>query len=108
MRVVSTDDQPWFVASEVCRALDVYLRTDGTVSTYTALRKLDKEECRTLPYSEAKLVCLQELASRAYGLSLVSESGLYKLAMRSDKPQAKAFQDWVTKEVLPSIQKTGC
>ncbi len=37
----------------------------------------------------------------------VSESGLYKLIMRSDKPQAKAFQDWVAKEVLPSIRKTG-
>lgn len=39
--------------------------------------------------------------------SVISESGLYKLIMRSDKPQAKAFQDWVTKEVLPSIRKTG-
>lgn len=39
--------------------------------------------------------------------TLISESGLYKLIMRSDKPQAKAFQDWVTKEVLPSIRKTG-
>lgn len=40
-------------------------------------------------------------------MNVVSESGLYKLALRSDKPQAKAFQDWVTKEVLPSIRKTG-
>lgn len=38
---------------------------------------------------------------------VISESGLYKLVMRSDKPQAKAFQDWVTREVLPSIRKTG-
>ncbi|MEA5159953.1 BRO family protein [Cereibacter johrii] len=40
-------------------------------------------------------------------LTLISESGLYKLAGRSDKPQAAAFQDWVTREVLPSIRKTG-
>jgi len=40
-------------------------------------------------------------------LVLVSESGLYKLVMRSDKPQAKAFQDWVTKVVLPAIRKDG-
>ena len=39
--------------------------------------------------------------------NIISESGLYKLIMRSDKPQAKPFQDWVTKEVLPSIRKTG-
>lgn len=32
---------------------------------------------------------------------LISESGLYKLVLRSDKPEAKPFQDWVTKEVLP-------
>jgi prophage antirepressor-like protein len=38
---------------------------------------------------------------------LVSKSGLYKLIMRSDKPQARAFQDWVTRVVLPAIRKTG-
>ncbi len=37
----------------------------------------------------------------------VSESGLYKLIMRPEKPDAVAFQNWVTKEVLPSIRKTG-
>lgn len=39
--------------------------------------------------------------------TLISESGLYKLIMRSKKPEAKDFQNWVTKEVLPSIRKTG-
>jgi prophage antirepressor-like protein len=38
---------------------------------------------------------------------LVSEAGLYKLVMRSDKPEAKAFQDWVTGTVLPGIRKDG-
>ena len=37
----------------------------------------------------------------------ISESGLYKLIMRSRKPQARKFQDWVTREVLPAIRKTG-
>lgn len=40
-------------------------------------------------------------------ITLISESGLYKLIMRSDKPQAKPFQDWVTKVVLPAIRKDG-
>lgn len=40
-------------------------------------------------------------------VAIVSESGLYKLIMRSDKPEARAFQDWVTRVVLPSIRKTG-
>ena len=37
----------------------------------------------------------------------MNESGLHKLAARSDKPQAKLFMDWVTRDVLPSIRKTG-
>lgn len=40
-------------------------------------------------------------------VAAISESGLFKLIMRCDKPVAKPFQDWVTKEVLPSIRKTG-
>ncbi len=38
---------------------------------------------------------------------IISESGLYKLIMRSDKPEARAFQNWVTQVVLPSIRKDG-
>lgn len=37
---------------------------------------------------------------------LITESGLYKLIMRSDKAEAKVFRDWVTREVLPTIRKT--
>jgi len=40
-------------------------------------------------------------------LTLLSESGLYKLIMRSDKPTARPFQDWVTRDVLPAIRKDG-
>lgn len=40
-------------------------------------------------------------------MKVVSESGLYKLVLRSDKPDAKPFQDWVTQEVLPAIRKDG-
>ncbi len=40
-------------------------------------------------------------------LTLLSESGLYKLIMRSDKPQARPFQDWVTKDVIPAVRKDG-
>jgi prophage antirepressor-like protein len=41
------------------------------------------------------------------GLSIVNESGLYAVILRSDKPNAKAFRKWVTSEVLPSIRKHG-
>ncbi|ROM37140.1 hypothetical protein BK646_19235 [Pseudomonas protegens] len=38
---------------------------------------------------------------------ILAESGVYKLVMRSNKPEAKAFQDWVTRVVLPAIRKDG-
>lgn len=41
------------------------------------------------------------------GVWCVDEAGLYKLIMRSNKPEAEKFQDWVTEEVLPSIRKHG-
>lgn len=40
-------------------------------------------------------------------VTLISGSGLYKLAMRSDRPEAAKFCDWVTRDVLPSIRKNG-
>lgn len=39
--------------------------------------------------------------------NIISESGLYKLVLRSDKPEARAFQDWVTRHVLPAINRDG-
>lgn len=49
-----------------------------------------------------KLPCI-----RGLGLTFISESALYKLVMRSDKPEARQFQDWVTREVPPAIRKDG-
>jgi hypothetical protein len=40
-------------------------------------------------------------------MAVISESGLYKLIMRCDKPEARGFQDWVSQDVLPSIRETG-
>lgn len=107
LRTVTLDGQPWFVARDVCLALSVYLRADGTANTNTAVQKLSAGEARKLPYAEANRIGLGPMASRALGLLLVSESGLYRLVMRSDKPEARAFQDWATKTVLPAIRKDG-
>lgn len=85
------DGQPWFVAADVCRVL-------GIANVSDACSKLGQTEIRS-----------QRLGDGRYGRPslLVYESGLYKLIMRSDKPEAKAFQDWVTREVLPAIRKDG-
>lgn len=107
VRVVTIEGEPWFVAADLCLCLSSYIRTNGSVNTGAALSKLDPNERGTLSYLEAKRIGLQHIASRAYGVSIVSESGLYTMVMRSDKPEARTFQDWVTREVLPSIRKTG-
>lgn len=105
-RHVIIDNEPWFVAADVCRALGLTLHK----GTFMHLKKLHEDEKRivkkgsfTLPVSDlGALWCGSENQH-----SLVSESGLYKLILRSDKQTAKAFQDWVTREVLPAIRKTG-
>ncbi len=96
LRVLTINDEPWFVAVDVCKVLGLALK-NGSVTHH--LYKLDAEEkIKVTSPSGGKV---------RKGSLLVSESGLYKLIMRSDKPQAKAFQDWVTKTVLPSIRKDG-
>lgn len=59
----------------------------------------------TVSADEKRVVKLPGI--RGTGLAAVPESGLYKLIMRSDKPEARQFQDWVTREVLPAIRKDG-
>jgi len=93
---VALEGQPWFVATDIYRIL--FGVTTGL--SHVAAR-LDPEERRVVTRSEGIGFPLFQ-GSTAPHLQLVSESGLYKLIMRSDKPQAKAFQDWVTKEVLPA------
>lgn len=92
VRVMSLNDEPWFVAKDVCDVLGIktnHLREDG--------RGLDDDEVMNLPN--------WEVGGKAP--LIVSEAGFYKLVMRSRKPEAKAFQRWVTHEVLPAIRRTG-
>lgn len=92
IRVSTVEGEPWFVAKDVCDALGIatnHLREEG--------RGLDEDEVLNLPNWEGK----------GKAPLVVSEPGLYKLIMRSRKPEAKAFQRWVTHEVLPAIRKTG-
>lgn len=96
LRSTLIDGEPWFVAIDVIRALHL---THDNVTIHT--QKLRPDELQRVarstlspPKGGARMV-------------MVSESGLYKLIMRSDKATSAPFQDWVTREVLPSIRKTG-
>jgi len=82
------NNEPYFVLADVCKALDI---TNPSMT----IQQLDEDE-------RAKL----DLGRQGKAWS-VTESGLYRIIMRSDKPQAKPFQKWVTGEVLPSIRKHG-
>ncbi len=96
VRVVTVDDNPWWVLTDVCRVL-------GVKDASMVADRLDDDEKGTSQIgtidSNGKSVKRQ--------VTIVNESGLYSVILRSDKPQAKPFRKWVTSEVLPSIRKTG-
>jgi len=101
---VELNGQPWFVAKDVCLCLGLDVRAGTT----NLLRNLsDDEKQRVTPRSKTLNTDTRALFGGAGMLTIISESGLYKLIMRSDKPEAKAFQDWVTRIVLPAIRKDG-
>lgn len=103
LRVVEIDGEPWFVAVDLYKA--VYGKTTG-INAKDIMSPDEHQVLRKKGLSEADT--LRSLFTGGqYRLGLISESGLYKVTMRSDKKEAKAFQDWGTREVLPSIRKTG-
>lgn len=91
LRVVQMDGEPWFVAKDVCNALEIGRQQDST-------RYLDDDEKRE---------CLVDTPGGRQKMACVSEPGLYRLVMKSRTPLAKRFQRWVTHEVLPAIRRDG-
>ena len=100
------DFDPWFVAVDVCRALEIQNPRD-------AVSRLDDDEKMTVGLTDGQ----KKTVSTTYGhsgkrggaqfMNFVSEAGLYRLIMSSRKPEAKKFQRWVYHEVLPSIRRYG-
>jgi prophage antirepressor-like protein len=95
VRVMMRDEQPWFVAADVCRVLEIQNPTD-------AVKGLDEDETITLANSEGN-----PRAGIPHSFRMISESGLYALVFKSRKPEAKTFRKWVTAEVLPALRQTG-
>lgn len=86
--ITKSNDEKWFVLKDVCEIL-------GLSNPSKVAERLDEDE-----RSNFKL-------GRQGEVNIISESGLYNVILRSDKPEAKPFRKWVTAEVLPSIRKTG-
>lgn len=100
VRVVEIDGQAWFVARDICVTLSVYIGPkSGQPNVTMAIQKLNEDEFQ---FNRIELT-----PGYPRNAVLVSESGLYKIVMRSDKQEARQFQDWVTREVLPAIRKDG-
>lgn len=92
VRVVERDGEPWFVANDVLRVLEVSNSKD-------ALRGLDDDE--------KSGVDIIDPHGREQTTNCVSEAGLYSIILRSRKPEAKTFKRWITHDVIPSIRKHG-
>lgn len=89
VRTVVINNEPMFCLADICKVLEIQN------ATMTAAR-LEEDEVTKL-----------DLGSRSGETFFVTESGLYAVVLRSDKPNAKKFRKWVTSEVLPSIRKRG-
>lgn len=90
VRVAGTSDNPLFCLADVCKILG--LRVDAVQSRLT---------------DDPIRIGVTDSIGREQQMNFVNEKNLYKVIMRSDKPQAEPFQDWVCGEVLPSIRKHG-
>ena len=94
VRTVFRDDEPWFVAKDVCDIL-------GLEQVPRAMDRLDDDEVRL------ELIPHPQNPELEIEVNVISEPGLYRLIFNSNKPEAKAFKHWVFYEVLPSLRKTG-
>lgn len=91
VRIVMKDQEPWFVAKDVCECLAISKHRD-------AISRLDDDERGSLKVDT--LGGKQEMAT-------VNEYGLYSLVLSSRKKEAKEFKRWITHDVIPQIRKTG-
>lgn len=89
VRTITNDNETMFCLSDICKALEIKNATD-------VAKRLEEDE-----------VTRFNLGSQSGETNFVTESGLYAVILRSDKPNAKKFRKWITSEVLPSIRKTG-
>lgn len=88
IRTITKDDEPLFCLADVCKALEMSNPT-------MVAQRLDDDERTKLDLG------------RQGETNFITESGLYAVILRSDKPNARKFRKWVTSEVLPSIRKNG-
>lgn len=96
IRVAGTSEFPLFCLTDICRVLEI----KNVADCKSRLDQRGVVLTDTPTYNQHGAKVIQQLV-------FINEKNLYKVIMRSDKPQAESFQDWVCGEVLPAIRKTG-
>lgn len=91
VRVIKRDDIAWFIANDVCKALEI-------ANPRHAVARLDDDE---------KGVVSNDTLGGQQDLTIISESGVFSLIFTSRKASAKSFRKWVTSDVLPTLRRTG-
>lgn len=89
VRCFVIDNEPWFIAKDVCECLDIGNPTQ-------AIMRLDADEKSTLNLNEG-----------GPDRNIINEYGVYNLVLSSRKAEAKQFKRWITHDVIPSIRKKG-
>lgn len=92
VRVVWLDNEPWWVAADVCRELDI---------------KSPRHAVRGLDAGDGVTTTVPDPGGVPQETYVVNEAGLYQLIFQSRKAQAKIFKRWIFEQVLPAIRQTG-
>ena len=96
VRVVEHKGEPWFVASDVAKALG-----------YANPQEATREHCKKVNKITQPSKSLTSVKRPPTFINIIPESDVYRLVMRSNLPGAVEFQDWVCEEVIPTIRKSG-
>ncbi len=97
IRTIIIDGEPWFVAKDIAEKL-------GYAKTFSMTKQIDEEDKQIFDCSSQEDTNFDVKARR---IGIINESGLYCAIMGSQLKNAKSFKRWVTKDILPSIRKTG-
>jgi prophage antirepressor-like protein len=92
IRIIQKGSEPWFVAKDVCDALDLS-------NSRKATQRLDGDEKNTVTISDG--------TPGNPNKTVINEAGLYRLIFTLQKDEAKRFKRWIAHDALPSIRKTG-
>lgn len=106
VRVQVIDNEPWFCLRDVIEVLDIPRTSDLAQPARDVVKNDTIKNRGSLDPKGVEKIYVSTISSKQQML-FINEPNLYRVIFRSNKPEARQFQDWVFNEVLPSIRKTG-